>query len=69
MLRLFDHHFLCRLVLAQADEARVAQYSLVGEFGECDLCHQLRLYEVGALAVGARHVDRGLVDGERERVF
>ena len=49
MLRHFAHHLLGRLVLAQADEARVAQDAVGGEFGEGDLGDQLGLDPVRAL--------------------
>ena len=43
----------------------MAEDSVVGEFGEGDLGDEFGLDEVRALAVGARHLDRRLVDLER----
>ena len=43
----------------------MAEDSVVGELGEGDLGDELGLDEVRALAVGARHLDRRLVDFER----
>ena len=65
MLGHFAHDLLRRLVLAQPNEARVPQDAVVGELGEGDFGDELRLDPVRALAVGARHLDRRLVDRER----
>ena len=65
MLGHFAHDFGRRLVLAQRDEARVPKDAVIGEFGKGDLGDQLGLDPVRALAVGARHLDRRLVDLKR----
>ena len=61
----FAHDLGRGLVLAQRDEAGVAQDAIVGDFGEGDFGDELGLDPVRPLAVGARDLERGLVGLER----
>ena len=57
----FGDHLLRRLVLAKAEEARVAQHVVAGELGERDLSDQLRRDPFDAARGDARHLGgRGL---------
>ncbi len=61
----FAHDLARRLVLPERNEARVAKDPVAGEFAEGDLRDEHGLQPMRPLAVGARHLERRLLDLER----
>ena len=66
MNRLFANHLARRFVLAQRDEARMAEDSVGGELGEGDFGDQFGLQPMRAPLLAARHFERRFVDFERD---
>ena len=64
-LGLFQDDLRCRLVLAERDEARMAQCALGSEFGEGDFANQAGLDPMRGAAGGARNLQRWLLDFKR----